>query len=149
MSFIFPYTVPPTHLFISHMICLFTCHILSYRICVITVLLLFHYSSAHSVNETFYYLITVLQCVKLNLFLLPTESCFRFSLTNRKPPLFCRQGYLRKHGVVRNSQLWQHAHEAGLMPGGQDSASPDTDPAFPDYFTRAGASVSSAINLDF
>ena len=113
-----------------------------------SVLLLFYYGSAHSV-ETFYYLITVLPCVKLNLFLFPTESCFRFSLTNRKPPLFCRQGYLRKHGVVRNRQLWQHAHEAGLMLGGQDSASPDTDPAFPDYLTQAGASVSSAINLDF
>jgi hypothetical protein len=140
MSFIFPYTVPPTHLFISHRICSFTCDILSYRICVITVLLWFC---------TLNYLITVLQCVKLNMFLLPTESCFRLSLTNRKPPLFCRQGYLRKHGIVRNSQLWQHAHEAVLMPGGQDSASTDTDPAFPDYLTRAGASVSSAINLDF
>ncbi|XP_064862681.1 FAD-dependent oxidoreductase domain-containing protein 2 isoform X2 [Oncorhynchus nerka] len=88
-------------------------------------------------------------CLHTDLRAFYAESCFRFSLTNRKPPLFCRQGYLRKHGIVRNSQLWQHAHEAGLMPGGQDSASPDTDPAFPDYLTRAGASVSSAINLDF
>ncbi|XP_021411930.2 FAD-dependent oxidoreductase domain-containing protein 2-like [Oncorhynchus mykiss] len=88
-------------------------------------------------------------CLHTDLRAFYAESCFRLSLTNRKPPLFCRQGYLRKHGIVRNSQLWQHAHEAGLMPGGQDSASTDTDPAFPDYLTRAGASVSSAINLDF
>ncbi|CDQ67826.1 unnamed protein product [Oncorhynchus mykiss] len=88
-------------------------------------------------------------CLHTDLRAFYAESCFRFSLTNRKPPLFCRQGYLRKHGVVRNRQLWQHAHEAGLMLGGQDSASPDTDPAFPDYLTQAGASVSSAINLDF
>uniref|UniRef100_A0A8C8GV54 FAD-dependent oxidoreductase domain-containing protein 2 n=1 Tax=Oncorhynchus tshawytscha TaxID=74940 RepID=A0A8C8GV54_ONCTS len=88
-------------------------------------------------------------CLHTDLRAFYAESCFRLSLTNRKPPLFCRQGYLRKHGIVRNSQLWQHAHEAGLMPGGQDSASTDTDPAFPNYLTRAGASVSSAINLDF
>uniref|UniRef100_A0A8C8IMP2 FAD-dependent oxidoreductase domain-containing protein 2 n=1 Tax=Oncorhynchus tshawytscha TaxID=74940 RepID=A0A8C8IMP2_ONCTS len=88
-------------------------------------------------------------CLHTDLRAFYAESCFRLSLTNRKPPLFCRQGYLRKHGIVRNSQLWQHAYEAGLMPGGQDSASTDTDPAFPDYLTRAGASVSSAINFDF
>ncbi|CAB1342005.1 unnamed protein product [Coregonus sp. 'balchen'] len=88
-------------------------------------------------------------CLHTDLRAFYAESCFRFSLTNRKPPLFCRQGYLRKHGVVSNSQLRQHAHEAGLMPTEQDSASLDTDPSFPDYLTRAGASVSSAMNLDF
>uniref|UniRef100_A0A6Q2WX33 FAD-dependent oxidoreductase domain containing 2 n=1 Tax=Esox lucius TaxID=8010 RepID=A0A6Q2WX33_ESOLU len=88
-------------------------------------------------------------CLHTDLRAFYAESCFRFSLTNRKPPLFCRQGYLRKHGVVGNSHLWQHAREAGLMPSEQEYASPDVDPSFPDYLTRAGASVSSAINVDF
>ncbi|KAK1155329.1 thioredoxin, mitochondrial [Acipenser oxyrinchus oxyrinchus] len=43
------------------------------------------------------------------------ESCFRLTLTNRSPPLSCRQGYLKKQGLVGNARLWRHAVEAGLM----------------------------------
>ncbi|KAG1925352.1 ankyrin repeat domain-containing protein [Pimephales promelas] len=44
-----------------------------------------------------------------------SQSCFLLSLTSRTLPLFCRQGYLRKQGIVGNSHLWKHAREAGLM----------------------------------
>uniref|UniRef100_W5N2I0 FAD-dependent oxidoreductase domain containing 2 n=1 Tax=Lepisosteus oculatus TaxID=7918 RepID=W5N2I0_LEPOC len=43
------------------------------------------------------------------------ESCFRFTLTHRKPPLSCRQGYLKKQGLVGTEWLRRHAVEAGLM----------------------------------
>ncbi|KAL0993046.1 hypothetical protein UPYG_G00102580 [Umbra pygmaea] len=88
-------------------------------------------------------------CLHTDLRAFYAESCFRYSLTHRKPPLFCRQGYLRNHGVIGNSQLWHHAREAGLMPGDQEFASPDMDPLLPNYLNRAGASVSSSMNLDF
>ncbi|KAJ7992751.1 hypothetical protein DPEC_G00281920 [Dallia pectoralis] len=88
-------------------------------------------------------------CLHTDLRAFYAESCFRFSLINRKPPLFCRQGYLRNHGVMGNRHLWQHAREAGLMPSEQEYSSPDMDPLLTDYLTQTGASVSSAVNIDF
>lgn len=77
-----------------------------------------------------------------------SESCFRSSLTHRKPPLFCQQGYLKQQGVPHNSQLWQHVHDAGLMPTEQDGGTSGADPAFPNYLAQAGASMSSGLKLD-
>ncbi|XP_071774619.1 FAD-dependent oxidoreductase domain-containing protein 2 [Centroberyx gerrardi] len=88
-------------------------------------------------------------CVQTDLRAFYAESCFRLSLTHRKPPLFCRQGYLKKQGVVGTSQLWRHARDAGLMPAEQDSDASEDDPSFPDYLTRAAASMSSGLKLDF
>uniref|UniRef100_A0A3Q3W1K2 FAD-dependent oxidoreductase domain containing 2 n=1 Tax=Mola mola TaxID=94237 RepID=A0A3Q3W1K2_MOLML len=45
-------------------------------------------------------------CVQTDLKAFYAESCFLSSLTHRKPPLFCQQGYLKQQGVT-HSQLWQ------------------------------------------
>uniref|UniRef100_A0A667X2L5 FAD-dependent oxidoreductase domain containing 2 n=1 Tax=Myripristis murdjan TaxID=586833 RepID=A0A667X2L5_9TELE len=88
-------------------------------------------------------------CVQTDLRAFYAESCFLLSLTHRKPPLFCRQSYLKKRGVVGSSQLWQHAHGAGLMPAEQDSDASEANPSFPDYLTRAGAAMTSGLKPDF
>ncbi|KAM4634461.1 FAD-dependent oxidoreductase domain-containing protein 2 [Polymixia lowei] len=88
-------------------------------------------------------------CLQADLRAFYAESCFRLSLTHRTPPLFCRQGYLKKQGVVSDSQLWQHAGDAGLMATEQDSGSSGADASFPDYLTRAGATMSLGLKLDF
>lgn len=77
------------------------------------------------------------------------ESCFRFSLTHRKPPLFCQQGYLKQQGVAHNSQMWQHVHDAGMIVTEQDAGTSGTNAAFSNYLAQAGASLSSGLKLDF
>ncbi|KAL2101052.1 hypothetical protein ACEWY4_002813 [Coilia grayii] len=88
-------------------------------------------------------------CFQTDLRAFYAESCFRFSLTRQKPPLFCRQGYLKKQGIVGNRQLWQHARDAGLMPDLQDSEVFRESTQLPQYFAHTGAAVTSAMNLDF
>ncbi|XP_056143965.1 FAD-dependent oxidoreductase domain-containing protein 2 [Lampris incognitus] len=88
-------------------------------------------------------------CLQTDLRAFYAESCFRLSLTHRKPPLFCRHGYLKRQGVIGSSQLRQHARDAGIMSTEQDSDSSQVDPAFPDYLSQAQASVSSGLKLDF
>ncbi|XP_070778613.1 FAD-dependent oxidoreductase domain-containing protein 2 [Enoplosus armatus] len=88
-------------------------------------------------------------CVQTDLRAFYAESCFHSSLTHRKPPLFCQQGYLKQQGVARNSQLWQRVHDAGLMPTEQDAGTSGADPAFSNYLAQAGASMSSGLKLDF
>jgi len=70
----------------------------------------------------------------------PSESCFLLSLTSRTLPLFCRQGYLRKQGIVGNSHLWKHAREAGLMA--------DHLGHVPENLKHAAATVVSTMNFD-
>ncbi|XP_035470688.2 FAD-dependent oxidoreductase domain-containing protein 2 isoform X3 [Scophthalmus maximus] len=86
-------------------------------------------------------------CVQTDLRAFYAETCFRFSLTHRKPPLFCQHGYLKQQGVAHDSQLWQHVRAAGPMPAEKDAGTSGADPAFPDYLPQAGASVTSG--LDF
>uniref|UniRef100_A0A665UN42 FAD-dependent oxidoreductase domain containing 2 n=1 Tax=Echeneis naucrates TaxID=173247 RepID=A0A665UN42_ECHNA len=88
-------------------------------------------------------------CVQTDLRSFYAESCFRLSLTHRKPPLFCQDGYLKQQGVAQDSQPWQHVHDAGLMPAEQDAETSGTDAAFPSYLAQAGASMSSGLKLDF
>lgn len=88
-------------------------------------------------------------CTQTDLRTFYAESCFRSSLTHRKPPLFCQQGYLKQQGIAQDSQLWEHVHDARLMPAEQDGDTPGADPAFPNYLAQAGASVSSGLKLDF
>ncbi|XP_065820500.1 FAD-dependent oxidoreductase domain-containing protein 2 isoform X2 [Labrus bergylta] len=76
------------------------------------------------------------------------ESCFRFSLTHRKPPLFCQHGYLKQQGVAHDRQPWQNVDVAGLTPAETDSDASGADPALPNYLSGAGASVSSGLKLD-
>lgn len=83
------------------------------------------------------------------LFLFVLESCFSSSLTHRKPPLFCQQGYLKQQGVAHSSQLSQHIRPAGPMPPEHHAGTSRADPAFPNYLAQAGASVSSGLKLDF
>ncbi len=77
-----------------------------------------------------------------------SESCFLLSLTSRTPPLFCRQGYLRKQGIVGNSHLWQHAREAGLMADHQGDIMAGDDTSVSEYLKHAGAAVVSSMNFD-
>uniref|UniRef100_A0A8C9U9I7 FAD-dependent oxidoreductase domain containing 2 n=1 Tax=Scleropages formosus TaxID=113540 RepID=A0A8C9U9I7_SCLFO len=86
-------------------------------------------------------------CLQTDLRAFYAESCFRFSLTYREPPIFCRLGYLKKQGVIGNRKLWQHAREAGLMPTHHDSGTPKEDMSFQNYITKAAASVASGMNF--
>ncbi|XP_074511715.1 FAD-dependent oxidoreductase domain-containing protein 2-like [Sebastes fasciatus] len=88
-------------------------------------------------------------CVQTDLRAFYAETCFRSSLTHRKPPLFCQQGYLKQQGVAHDNQLRQHVHNAGLMATEQDAETLGTEPAFPNYLAQAGASMSSGLKLDF
>uniref|UniRef100_A0A3B4YPZ7 FAD-dependent oxidoreductase domain containing 2 n=1 Tax=Seriola lalandi dorsalis TaxID=1841481 RepID=A0A3B4YPZ7_SERLL len=88
------------------------------------------------------------RCVQTDLRSFYAESCFHSSLTHRKPPLFCQQGYLKRQGVAPKSRLRQHVHDAGLMPTEQDADTSGADPAFPNYLAQAGASMSSGLRLD-
>uniref|UniRef100_A0A8C4IR58 FAD-dependent oxidoreductase domain containing 2 n=1 Tax=Dicentrarchus labrax TaxID=13489 RepID=A0A8C4IR58_DICLA len=88
-------------------------------------------------------------CVQTDLRAFYAESCFRSSLTHRKPPLFCQQGYLKQKGVAHSSQLWQHVHDAVQMPTEQEAGTSGADHAFPNYLAQAGASMSSGLKLDF
>lgn len=88
-------------------------------------------------------------CTQTDLRAFYAESCFRSSLTHRKPPLFCQQGYLKQQGIAQDSQLWEHVNDARLMPAEQDGDTLGADAAFPNYLAQAGASVSSGLKLDF
>ncbi|CAJ1075721.1 FAD-dependent oxidoreductase domain-containing protein 2 isoform X1 [Xyrichtys novacula] len=87
-------------------------------------------------------------CVQTDLRAFYAESCFRFSLTHRTPPLFCQHGYLKEQGVPQDRQLWQHVHPDSLTPTRTDAGTSGYNPALPNYLSRAGASVSSGLNLD-
>ncbi|KAG8436422.1 hypothetical protein GDO86_007501 [Hymenochirus boettgeri] len=54
-------------------------------------------------------------CLLTDLRAFYAESCFLFTLTQRKVPIFCQQGYLKNHGLVGTKQLRQHAKDAGLL----------------------------------
>ncbi|XP_067089644.1 FAD-dependent oxidoreductase domain-containing protein 2 [Osmerus mordax] len=84
-------------------------------------------------------------CLQTDLRAFYAESCFRFSLTNHQPPLFCRQGYLKKQGLM--GSRGQDNDEAWPRPSQQDSAPPG--PSFPGTLTPGAASVSSPMNFDF
>ncbi|XP_062874938.1 FAD-dependent oxidoreductase domain-containing protein 2 [Trichomycterus rosablanca] len=86
-------------------------------------------------------------CLQTDLRTFFAESCFTLSLTNRNPPLFCRQGYLNKEGIVGNKHLWQHAREAGLMPTHQGSLAPASEGSFSEHLTNAGAAATSTMNF--
>ncbi|XP_070837410.1 FAD-dependent oxidoreductase domain-containing protein 2 isoform X2 [Chaetodon trifascialis] len=88
-------------------------------------------------------------CVQTDLRAFYAESCFRSSLTHRKPPLFCQQGYLKQQGVTHTNQLWQHALDVGPMPTEQDGGKAGADPAFSNHLAQAGASISSGLKLGF
>lgn len=85
-------------------------------------------------------------CLQTDLRAFYAESCFRFSLTNRKPPLFCRQGYLKKHGLMGRGELWRGNDDTRPHLSEQDSA--PSNPSIPNFLTQAGASMSSSNNFD-
>ncbi|KAK2894210.1 FAD-dependent oxidoreductase domain-containing protein 2 [Channa argus] len=87
-------------------------------------------------------------CVQTDLRAFYAESCFRSSLTHRKPPLFCQHGYLKRQGVARSNRLSLHIHDAGPRPDQQEARTSETDPAFPNYLAQAGASITSGLKLD-
>nr|XP_061829585.1 FAD-dependent oxidoreductase domain-containing protein 2-like [Nerophis lumbriciformis] len=83
-------------------------------------------------------------CVHTDLRAFYAESCFRLSLTHRKPPLFCRQGYLKQQGMVDSKPQ----HFPPTMPGEQRADTAGADAAFPNYLAQAGAAMLSGIKLD-
>eukprot|EP00079_Xenopus_tropicalis_P034645 XP_017948416.1 PREDICTED: FAD-dependent oxidoreductase domain-containing protein 2 isoform X1 [Xenopus tropicalis] len=54
-------------------------------------------------------------CLLTDLRAFYAESCFLFTLTQKKVPIFCQQGYLQNQGLVGTEQLRQHAKDAGLL----------------------------------
>ncbi|XP_063039743.1 FAD-dependent oxidoreductase domain-containing protein 2 [Engraulis encrasicolus] len=89
-------------------------------------------------------------CFQSDLRAFYAESCFQFSLTRQKPPLFCRQGYLKRQGIVGNGQLLQRADDAGLIPELQDpEAYEEENTQLPQrYLAHTGVGVRSTMNLD-
>lgn len=78
------------------------------------------------------------------------ESCFCSSLTHRKPPLFCQEGYLRHHGVTHHSQpRWNH-HDTLIMPLKQTASKGKSgaDPTFSKYLAQAGTLFSSGLKIE-
>lgn len=88
-------------------------------------------------------------CLSMDLRAFYAETCFRLSLTHRKPPLFCRQGYLQKQGVAGDHHLWQQAAEDEPASSEEPLDPSGADPSFPSCLTQAGASMSLGLKLDF
>ncbi|XP_066563495.1 FAD-dependent oxidoreductase domain-containing protein 2 isoform X2 [Amia ocellicauda] len=82
-------------------------------------------------------------CLTSDLRTFYAESCFRFALTSRWPPLSCRQGYLQAQGLVGNARLWRHAVEAGLMEDFHPELANESGrtPPLPGHMTRTGAQL--------
>ncbi|XP_063283675.1 FAD-dependent oxidoreductase domain-containing protein 2 [Pelobates fuscus] len=54
-------------------------------------------------------------CLQMDLRTFFAESCFLFTLTHQKLPIYCQQGYLQNRGLVGTEHLRQHSIDAGLM----------------------------------
>lgn len=54
-------------------------------------------------------------CLDTDLRSFYAESCFLFALTRQKLPPFCRQGYMRKQGLMVTESLRRHGVESGLL----------------------------------
>ncbi|TRY91435.1 hypothetical protein DNTS_018802 [Danionella cerebrum] len=87
-------------------------------------------------------------CLGADLRAFYAESCFLLSLTSRAPPIFCRQGYLRKQGIVGNHHLWKHARDAGLMEDHQGDSEPGDDASLPKFLKQTGGVVMSMMNYE-
>ncbi|XP_057673130.1 FAD-dependent oxidoreductase domain-containing protein 2 [Corythoichthys intestinalis] len=86
-------------------------------------------------------------CINTDLRAFYAESCFRFSLTHRMPPLFCRQGYLKQQGILQKSKR-KHFHSTRPSSSSQYGDTSGADAAIPNYLAQAGASMSSELKLD-
>ncbi|XP_075038819.1 FAD-dependent oxidoreductase domain-containing protein 2 isoform X1 [Mixophyes fleayi] len=53
-------------------------------------------------------------CLQIDLRAFYADSCFVFSLTHQKLPIFCQQGYLQNQGLKGTAYLRQHGNDAGL-----------------------------------
>ncbi|XP_028311711.1 FAD-dependent oxidoreductase domain-containing protein 2 [Gouania willdenowi] len=78
-------------------------------------------------------------CLRSDLRTFFAETCFRSSLTHRKPPPFCQHGYLKQQGV----HLPQLLQVSGLLLTEQEA-----DTTFPNDVSPPGASQSLALKLD-
>ncbi|XP_075999253.1 FAD-dependent oxidoreductase domain-containing protein 2 [Genypterus blacodes] len=84
-------------------------------------------------------------CLQTDLRAFYAESCFKYSLTHRKPPMFCRQGYLKQQGVVHDDQLGEHV-TAGSSRMDVVYDPLKVQPLSPNYL---GASVTPGLKLGF
>lgn len=81
---------------------------------------------------------------------LPLESCFSSSLTHRKPPLFCQEGYLKHQGITQRTQPWWDVHDAVRMSlkQGVSKGTSEADSAFSKHWDQAGTSFTSGLKLE-
>ncbi|XP_068434741.1 FAD-dependent oxidoreductase domain-containing protein 2 [Clinocottus analis] len=86
-------------------------------------------------------------CLQTDLRTFYADSCFRLSLTHRKPPLFCQQGYLKGQGVPRSSEWASVQHQEISASAKLDALG--AEPAYPNFLAQTGASISSGQKLDF
>lgn len=70
------------------------------------------------------------------------------SLTHRKPPLFCQNGYLKRQGVTVNNQPEHNFGEPVVMAKDPSTGLFGVDNAFPKYLGQAEASLSSGLKLN-
>lgn len=87
-------------------------------------------------------------CVQTDLRNFYSESCFHLSLTHRQPPLSCRYGYLRGHGLIRHSQTGQKTLNTLVVSPEPSKDSPLGSSAFSNYLAQAGSPVSPGIKLN-
>ncbi|XP_008328988.1 FAD-dependent oxidoreductase domain-containing protein 2 [Cynoglossus semilaevis] len=87
-------------------------------------------------------------CLQADLRSFYAESCFQSSLTHRRPPLFCQQGYLKQQGIQHVARPIERVQFSGLMPTKQDGVSSGPDPALANFLAQAGTPVSPGLRLD-
>lgn len=90
----------------------------------------------------------VWQCDSILCLLFLLESCFRSSLTHRRPPLFCQQGYLKEQGVTHSNQPWQDGHDTVSVPDEQGAGTSVAGSAFSNYLVHGASSLSSGLKLE-
>lgn len=84
------------------------------------------------------------------MFYTPLESCFSLSLTHRKPPLFCQEGYLKHQGIIQKIRTWQDVHGAVKMSSKQGASKgvSEANSAFSKHWAQAGTLFYSGLKLE-
>lgn len=81
------------------------------------------------------------------IFYFPLDSCFQMSLTHRKPPMFCQNGYLKQQGLTAAPQPEHVLGEPVVTAKDPASGLFGVDNAFSRSLGQAEASLSSGLKL--
>ncbi|KAK7940245.1 hypothetical protein WMY93_003571 [Mugilogobius chulae] len=85
-------------------------------------------------------------CIQTDLRHFYAEACFRLSLTHRKPPLSCQNGYLKGQGLPQNGKNGHKAYNTVMTsPEIFEDNPPQNSFGFSNYLTRAELPISTGI----